>query len=1026
MGAWTQRNRRLNRQWLRRILALLLGLLLFLEAGVVRAQDDRPMGNGAVEAQSDVIAEGDRLRQAALELYQEGSEESLNQAVEVGQQARELFRGAGDQEGEAFSLLDIGNTYRALGDIQQALEHYSQVLPLSRDFGDQCIEAVALNNIGFIYRALDENQQALSYYKQALPLSHAVTCQPEKVKILTNIGTVYSSLGDTQQALEYYNQALSLLRQALSLLRNLDSQRARVATLKYVAAVVLNNIGDVYRNLDDVQQALDYYNQSLPLFRAVGDRRGEARTLNNIGAVYRDLDENQQALDYYNQSLPLFRAVGDRRGETLIGNRDGEALVLGNIGNAYRALNENQLALYYLNQALSLYRDLGDRGGEANTLNNIGAVYTFLGNAQQALSYYITALPLLRTIGDRYVEARTLSNIGSIYSILNNVQQALDYNSQALLLHRAVGDRPGEARTLSNTGSVYNELGKLETALEQINSAIRIVEELRTKTGGEELRTSYFAAVEEYYQFKIDLLMQLEREEEAFATSERSRARTLIELLAESNIDPSQATDNPELKALYDRKEDLENQLAAYENLIHNARSEEAREQFRQESQQLELELENSVEPQIKQKDPAYVAIRYPTPLTLDQIQRTVLDDETVLLQYSLGTDRSYLWVVPKQGERHSYTLPPKAEIEQAVQDFRTSILEVPGNTTQDINRLGKALTQKILPAEAMPYLQGKRFAIAADGALQTLPFAALPDPTSTIDSEYVPLIAAHEIVNIPSATAIATHRQEIDRQQRQGNRNPPKVLAAIANPVFQAPNATSATESIQTSESAIPSTLEAINLQIQQRAAERSLEHFELPPTLDALPNTEKIADAILKLVPNANQTTKRVLYAANQDWVMQAPLNQYRYLFFGSHGFADNINPELSFIALSLFNEQGQPIDGYLRLNEIFNLKLAADVVVLNACRTGLGKDMRGEGIIGLTRGFMYAGAKSIVASLWDVSATDQTTKLMIDFFTKLLQDKGTTPAAALRSAQLELRKTYPNDPNYWAAFTIQGDWK
>jgi len=183
------------------------------------------------------------------------------------------------------------------------------------------------------------------------------------------------------------------------------------------------------------------------------------------------------------------------------------------------------------------------------------------------------------------------------------------------------------------------------------------------------------------------------------------------------------------------------------------------------------------------------------------------------------------------------------------------------------------------------------------------------------------------------------------------------------------------------------------------------------------------------MALIPNPNQTTERFGYAANQDWLMQAPLDQYRYLFFGTHGFADNINPELSFIALSLFNQQGQPIDGYLRLNEIFNLKLSADVVVLNACQTGLGQDMRGEGIIGLTRGFMYAGAKSMVASLWDVSATDQTTQLMTDFFAQLLSQEGrqpSTPASALRSAQLKLRETHPNDPNYWAAFTLQGDWR
>ncbi|QYO67590.1 hypothetical protein [Leptolyngbya sp. 7M] len=176
------------------------------------------------------------------------------------------------------------------------------------------------------------------------------------------------------------------------------------------------------------------------------------------------------------------------------------------------------------------------------------------------------------------------------------------------------------------------------------------------------------------YKFKTDLLMQLGREKEAFETSEQSRARTLIELLAESNIDSTQATEDPELKALYERKRELEAQLFARENLIQTTQTDEIREQHQQEYQQLERELKDNVEPQIKAKDPAYAAIRYPTPLTLDQIQRDVLDDDTVLLQYAIGEQQSYLWVVPHQGEMTTYTLPGRKVIEPAAKQFLSEV----------------------------------------------------------------------------------------------------------------------------------------------------------------------------------------------------------------------------------------------------------------------------------------------------------------------------------------------------------------
>lgn len=733
--------------------------------------------------------------------------------------------------------------------------------------------------------------------------------------------------------------------------------------------------------------------------------------------------------------------------------------MLNGIGRIYANLGYQKTALDYYERALRLFRATEDLSREAVVLNNIGMVYDALGNESQALNYFNQALPIRQTLDDQFGEAATLNNIGSIYNELGEREDALDYYSRSLRLIQAGGSQFIEAWAFNNIAYVYRDQGKLEAALEKINIAIAIIEKLRTLYSSEDLRASYFATVQSIYQLKTDLLMQLEREEEAFNTSEQSRARTLIELLAESNINPSQATNNPDLKVLYERKQELENQLTARESLIQNAQSDEIREQHRQEYQQLEAELNNIIELQIKQKDPAYAAIRYPTPLTLDQIQQNVLDDDTVLLQYAIGEQQSYLWVVPNDGELQSYTLPGRTDLEGG-DGLASGFIEAVRNYECDWRQdecipfgalsSGKALREQILPSKALNQLQRKRLLIVADGILQYVPFAALPDPNAADAEDYVPLIVSHEIVMAPSASSIAILREQVQRQEQNQQRLPLKTLATIADPVFscgdpRAPQGcetilappSSGTESAVISVAAAPS-LEAISLQLEQSALDRALQATDNSSTgLTRLNLTAETADRILETIPDA-QRVRRVGLEASQNWVMggnpsstqsptvETPLRPYQYVLFATHGIFDSQNPELSGLVLSQMDEMGQPVDGFLRLNEIFNLKLSADLVVLSACRSGLGENVRGEGLIGLTRGFMFAGAKRIMPTLWDISAEQPTDELLTAFFKKVLSEENSiSPTTALRQAQLELWKKY-RDPYYWAAFTIQGEWQ
>ncbi|MDZ8027052.1 MAG: CHAT domain-containing tetratricopeptide repeat protein [Nostoc sp. DedQUE11] len=962
--------------------------LIFLLSAVMLsdAVGATPRNRGLQIAQQPVTtqqnatrAAAERVFQEGLKLYQQGTAESLRQAIGKLQEALKLWQQVDDKRGEAVTLVGIGRFHLLLEEKQEALKYYNQALPIFRAVGDSGNEATILNNIGRVYSSLGEKQEALKYYNQALPIFRAVRDRGEEATSLNNIGVVYSDLGEKQEALKYFNQALTISR-AVRDRRN--------------EATTLSNIGSVYSDLGEKQEALKYYNQALTISRAVGDRGGETTTLNNIGAVYSDLGEKQEALKYFNQALPIFRAVRDRR-------------------------------------------------NEATTLSNIGAVYFDLGEKQEALKYYNQALPIRRAVGDKAGEATTLNNIGLVYSDLGEKQQALSYYNQALPIRRAVGDKAGEARTLSNMASLERSRGNLQQAQTHIQTAIEIVEDLRTKIADKELRASYFASVQGYYKFYTDLLMQLHKKDPskgydalALEVSDRSRARGLIELLTEANIDIKKGID-PKLLAEERR---LQWQINAQEKLLSELSSKkETPEQVltntKQKIQDL-LKQQRELEVKIRAKNPEYADLKYPQPLTLKQIQQQ-LDKDTLLLQYSLGEERSYLWAVTPDS-LHSYELPKRELLQKAAIKFfclvsrsskppsasdqenpcQEKTPRQPGQLPKDEQEIleetqlaANQLSQLILTPVANKLGQ-KRLVIVGDEALQYIPFAALTTSTKSADgSDYQPLVVNHEIISLPSASTIAILRKQIT-----GRTKAPKTLAILADPVFSPSDERVTGKSSNVANNNIDQQLEESALKRSTRNIKRS--------EIQRLPGTEQEAKEILKLV-SPSENIQAFGFDANYNWATNKQLSQYKMLHFATHGFLDSTEPELSGIVLSLIDQQGKSQRGFLRLADIFNLNFPAELVVLSACSTGLGEEVKGEGLVGLTRGLMYAGAARVVVSLWNVD-DEATSLLMSQFYSQMLQ-QGKTPAAALRAAQLKMWEQEKwRNPYSWSAFTLLGEWR
>jgi CHAT domain-containing protein/Tfp pilus assembly protein PilF len=875
-----------------------------------------------------------------------------------------------------------------------AIEKYQKALPFFKASGNRYRLAVTLSIISAVHAGLGEFQKSLQYNEEALPLFRAEKDRFGESATLNSMGGVYDVLGDPPKALEYYRQALRLIEKQGAA----DTEGA-----------ILSNIGKIYNDLSDWQNALENYRQALTILHTAGEKRREAITLNNIGVVYATLGERDKSLEYYQQALSIRQSIGDK---------PGEASTLTSMGQVYSSAGNGQKALEFYRQALPLRKTAGDRLGEALTLDYMGIAFSSLGDKEKALDYHHQALELRRATADLRGEAQTLSNLGYASNASGDSAKAIDYYNQSQVIFRRIGDRQNEGRALYGLARAELKAGDVIASRRHVEAALLLFEDARANAGADQLRASYFASHQDAYQFYIGLLMELHRREPtkgydalALQTSERARARSLLEMLAESRTDIRQGVD----PALLERERNLRQQLNAKAQrqiqLTGRKGSEDQLAQLNKDISALEDEHEQ-LQGELRKKSPAYAALTQPRPLDLKEMQQQ-LEPNTLLLEYSLGEEQSYLWVVT-QNSLKTYELPKREQIQKVAQAVYQSLtarsvgrsLETPAQrqtriaqSDSEFREAAAELSRMVLAAAAADF-GNKRLVVVADDALQYVPFAALSVSANR------PLIVDHEVISLPSASSFAVQRQNLS------NRKPaPKAVAVIADPVFSSSDAR----------------LKG-SAGVSESGRTRIIEHTSGGPgsqlTIPRLPFTRWEADQILAVAPRES-SMKATDFRANRALATSDELSKYRYVHFATHGYLDTTRGSLSAVVLSMVDEQGKPQDGFLRTHDIYNLKIPAELVVLSACETGLGKDVKGEGLVGLTRGFMYAGARRVIVSLWNVN-DKATATLMQRLYAGMLRTNK-TPAAALRAAQIEMLRTRQwQSPYFWAAFVMQGEWR
>lgn len=756
-------------------------------------------------------------------------------------------------------------------------------------------------------------------------------------------------------------------------------------------ARALNAIASVLLDLGEFQKALDIYVQVLESWRKLKNRRLEMVAAGRIANIWVQLGEYQKAIATYTEGVKISREINSR-----LGVADNTI----NIGISYSLLEQPEKALPYFQQVLPMYVEMKTPILEVDALYFLGRTYVSLGDLGTGIEYFQKALALAQKEGFRADIVKNNLELGKAFREIGSSEQSYEFLLRANSLAKELGNQRLLVQANYQLAIAERERGNLDKAIENLEYGLKVIEKTRGELRNKDLRTSYFSTVQNFYELYTDLLIERSTKKNnpadvglAFEMSERSRSRSLVDLLIEARVDFRQGVDTNLIKKEKDLTDAINAKYLLRERLLSRTPKQEQIDEINAEIYNLEIELER-LSLQINRENPRYANLtRNETPSTRD-IQR-LLDKDTVLLEYKLGTKRSFLWLVTSNSI-NVFELPKREEIETKVRRFYDLTVANKRENESERRNLSAQLSDDLLP-EAETGIKGKRLVIVVEGILQYLPFSALQK-----DENY--LTDKNEIVILPSASVLA----QIRKNQKVLERDK-KTIAIFADPVFDNQDARIAKNS---------------KSEPQNVALAQTLRDFRFGKTLPRLLASREEARNISKFVDNKNASV-RLGFDANLKNIENADLSDYRILHFATHGLLNTSRPELSGLVFSLYDENGQPQNGFLSLNDIYNLDLSSDLVVLSACQTALGKDVRGEGLIGISRGFLYAGSQRIVASLWKVD--DSATAEFMKLFYKNHLEKKMSASMSLQLAKIEMKKIPRyKSPFYWSAFTLLGEWK
>lgn len=913
----------------------------------------------------------------------------MRTAIGLLDQPIELARSAGDNVLQLRAIFGKGQFLAMAGEFEASLPFFEQALELCHQDGNQRAEAHTLDDIGLVDANLERYNDAIERYNRALELQQQ-TAQPWETAL------TLSNLADAESAVGRMDIALDCLKRQERIRKQLNDVLGLSETWLGMA--------DVYLMTGEPELAIEKLIGTLPNWRHFrgkeDDKESEIAAYRNLGRAYAAIGNYDAAETALGNAMRLARALGNARiiAETLV----VEAQLAPLRGASVQSLKAAE-------QALTASRAADYRRGQALALIELAKSRLAYGSANSAVPLLKQALDIATQLGQPYDEANARRVLGMAYVALGEQTAASTEFTAALVIERRIGDRFGEVQTLVEVGRLAASGGQLKGALATLEEALAVIDRTRSSLAAPELRASYLASQRAAYELTVQVLIGLDHQYpdagydvRAFNISERAHARTLLDVLG----NPHGALDREADRVATSRL----NALDASLHLL--ASSEESRHRDERIAELLTTRNQLELEAQVQRSASSSTLAESTRPLSLPAIRQRLLGADTILLEYLTGPQQTHLWVAT-QTQLHHYALPGEPTLRAAIGRLYQSLTaanHLPANlgiaerhTVLDAadhtaSREAADLARILLPMP--PSLLGKStILIVGDGPIQLVPFALLPAP----DDPSRKLADSHSLASEPSASVLAQMRHHRERDIHE------RVLI-VADPVYSRSDPRFAA-SVPVSLPLAPAGFGPL----VPTPLDRRLK------SLPALPMSGVEAQRLATL--SEGRATKLLAFDASPAAFKRLAESRYSIIHIATHTLLDDRHPDLSGLVLSLVDAKGRQVDGFLPLLDIYKMHLDTRLVVLSACDTYIGNDLRGEGLLGLARGFLYAGARQVVASLWKVD--DRATAVFMDqFYTALLHGK-VSAAAALQRAQNQMSKDPAwRSPRYWAGFVLAGD--
>ena len=821
--------------------------------------------------------------------------------------------------------------------------------------------ADSLYSEGTKYRLGNEAEKAIDVFEQVMVLYRSIGDERGEAEVLGGLGAVYYN-----NVLDY-QEAIKYYNDALKKREKVDD--------KVLIGNTLNSLGSVsYRYLQDYPQAILYYDKAEALRSEIGDMAGLLTTQSYKASALKEWGNQLNITGRYNEALDVLEKAYEIDSRLEAGSETGE--VLSFMGYVYTKLGDYNTAADKLTEAVKIMKEENDTLGLAGIYNHFGIVLQRAGRTEKALEYYNSSLKIYEERNDLTNQIPVIGNLGTVFFDLKDYSKAEDYHIRGLKLCREVNDQEKEIDYLLNLANDQIFLDKLDEALSNYEAGLKIARMLKNPdiiwriTVGMaecyESRGEYEKVVElnDSALNLLDSLRNILQNEELRATL-MARERYVFEDIIDF------------LETLHEK-----DRTKGYDRLAFSYAE-------RSKSRVLLDLLGRSLTDTNKNNtNSGYADILNPKPISIDEVKELCPDKHTVVLEYSIGDSSSCLWVITRT-DHQLFKIPGLKILQEQIETIRFAILDPGQNISEFFTQAGNTLYNELIkPAE--PFLSKKsKLIILPDGVLNYLPFEVLLTENKKLNavtsySDIPYLVKKYPISYGQSASVLKTLLAQNVNGDKDGNES--KKLLAFGDPVYE-------------------DTL--LNSQVKYPRLEFSGEEVK------NIASFFKKGSAKIYLRNDATEENAK----------REGEMGKLNYIHFATHGYIDEVKPDLSSLVLTQDNNSRD--DGFLQASEIFNLKLNADLVVLSACQTGMGKLVRGEGIVGLTRAFMYAGSPAVMVSLWSVS--DASTSTLMEEFYKNLVKKKLSKTDALRKAQLTMLKDEKySHPFYWAPFVLLGDWR